>query len=458
VTSGAAGSSRPPTAARAVAAAALVDVAALATTLTVALIHDAPNLLGAMACLIVGVPVAWAAATSPRARGAYWAVAAALGIAALVLLLVTGRSVLWLVAVLVEIALAGWFGGLAMRWEIAAAVDRRWQAAPPAERGVLVMNPKSGGGKVARFKLVEETRRRGIEPIVLGPDDDLRAVAERAAAGGADVIGMAGGDGSQAIVASVAADHDIAFVCVPAGTRNHLALDLGVNRRDVVGALDAYGAARETRIDLATVNGRVFVNNVSLGIYAEVVASDAYREDKVGTVSSLLPDLLGPDAEGFDLRVNAPDGTPIRDVHLVHVSNGPYALKRLGAIPARPRLDSGRLGVAVLRVDGAADVAAFIALEAAGRPDRFPGWWSWAAETLEVDSAATVAAGVDGEAVKLQPPLRFAIRPSAVRVRTAPHHPGASPAATRPGLGRSTLIGLVRILVGRPSGLVEESV
>ena len=63
---------------------------------------------------------------------------------------------------------------------------------------------------------------------------------------------MAGGDGSQALVAQVAMEHDVAYVCIPAGTRNHLALDLGLDRDDVVGALDAFRAGTERPIDLAS--------------------------------------------------------------------------------------------------------------------------------------------------------------------------------------------------------------
>src|SRR5829696_8638088 len=98
-----------------------------------------------------------------------------------------------------------------------------------ARHGVLVMNPRSGGGKAERFHLEAEARRRGITPVVLHPGDDLRALAERAVDEGADVLGMAGGDGSQALVADVARTHDVALVVVPAGTRNHFALDLGLD-------------------------------------------------------------------------------------------------------------------------------------------------------------------------------------------------------------------------------------
>ena len=123
-------------------------------------------------------------------------------------------------------------------------------------------------------------RARGIEPIVLERGDDLTQLATDAIARGADVIGMAGGDGSQALVATVASQHGIPHVCVPAGTRNHFALDLGLDRDDVVGALDAFHHGLERRVDLAQVNGRVFVNNASMGLYAKIVQSPAYRDAK----------------------------------------------------------------------------------------------------------------------------------------------------------------------------------
>ena len=135
------------------------------------------------------------------------------------------------------------------------------------------------------------------------------------AATGVDVIGMAGGDGSQAMVGTVAAEFGLSIMAVvPAGTRNHLALDFGIDRDDVVGALDAYGAAGRTRLDLADVNGHVFVNNVSLGLYAAVVRSPEYRDAKVDTTLATLPQVLGPDTEAFDLRFTGPDGKGHRKV------------------------------------------------------------------------------------------------------------------------------------------------
>jgi predicted polyphosphate/ATP-dependent NAD kinase len=150
---------------------------------------------------------------------------------------------------------------------------------PPPRRPVLFFNPKSGGGKAEQFSVAAEARARGIEPIELGnPDSDLEKLARRAVADGADGLAMAGGDGSQAIAAAIAAELDLPYACVPAGTRNHFALDLGVDRDDVVGALDAFVDGGERRVDLAQVNGRVFVNNVSLGLYAGAVQRKRYRD------------------------------------------------------------------------------------------------------------------------------------------------------------------------------------
>src|SRR5690348_8238864 len=154
---------------------------------------------------------------------------------------------------------------------------------------VLFFNPKSGGGKAERFKLAEEARRRGIEPIELTPGSDLERLVRDTVAGGADALAMAGGDGSQAIVAAIAAEHGLPYACIPAGTRNHFALDLGVDRDDVAGALDAFVGGGERRVDLAEVNGLVFVNNVSLGLYAEAVQREGYRDAKLRTILDTLP-------------------------------------------------------------------------------------------------------------------------------------------------------------------------
>ena len=317
-----------------------------------------------------------------------------------------------------------------------------------AGSAVLIINLKSGGGKAERFDLAAHARRRGVEPVVLQPGDDLLELAESAIARGARVVGMAGGDGSQALVATVAARHDIAHVCVPAGTRNHFALDLGLDRDDVVGALDAFTDGVERRIDLARVNDRVFVNNASLGVYAKVVQSGAYRDAKLETWTGMLPDLLGPDAEPIDLEFTAPDGSRCDDAPLVLVSNNPYRLASLAGAGTRERIDTGQLGVLAARVRSATDVSRLVALELVGQVGRFPGLLSWSTEELEVRSSGPVEVGLDGEALVLDPPLRFVSLPGALRVRL-PSGVGLPPAARAAALSTDNLGALLRVAAGR---------
>jgi hypothetical protein len=249
---------------------------------------------------------------------------------------------------------------------------------------------------------------------------------------------MAGGDGSQAIVAMIAAERDLPYACIPAGTRNHFALDLGVDREDVVGALDAFVGGAERRVDLAEVNGRVFVNNVSLGLYADAVQRAGYREAKIRTLLDTVPDALGPDAEPPRLHWRGPGGD--ESGAAVLVSNNSYRLGRALSSGTRPRLDRGRLGIAVFEpTPGAAGGA------------RAGARWlqQWSSPAFELRSDAPVPAGIDGEATVLEPPLQFQILTQALRVRIAPHHPGASPSALEPDAPLETIVALTKIALGR---------
>jgi diacylglycerol kinase family enzyme len=329
----------------------------------------------------------------------------------------------------------------------AKAIER----APSPRHPVLLMNLKSGGGKAERFGLVDLCRQHGIEPIVLHLGDDLRQLAEDAVAGGADLLGMAGGDGSQALVASVASQHNIPFVVVPAGTRNHFALDLGIDRDDVPGALDAYQDGVDVTVDLAEVNGRVFVNNASMGVYAAIVQSADYRDAKMQTAATMLPALLGPEAMPLDLRFTRPSGEEVTTAQLLLVSNNPYDLAHLRGGGTRERIDRGVLGIAFVRVDTAAEAKELAAMEAAGRARHFPSWNEWTASEFEVRSAEPVEIGVDGEALKLQPPLHFSIRSRALTVRLPRTAPGRSPAArTVRVTARPTVTALWHTVLGRP--------
>jgi diacylglycerol kinase family enzyme len=431
---------------------ALLAPVAMAVVAAAALAGDVPVAALAVALVLICSVAIWLTLTRRGPRRAASAVLAALSGIGLVVVLVTNwQGVVVLIALLLLLAVFGFSARYALGRTGDTALSGMAGALASvgaARSAVLIINLKSGGGKAERFDLAAHARQRGIEPVVLQPGDDLLELAENAIARGAEVIGMAGGDGSQALVATVAARRDVAHVCIPAGTRNHFALDLGLDRDDVVGALDAFTDGVERRIDLACVNDRVFVNNASLGVYAKVVQSDAYRDAKLETWAGMLPDLLGPDADPLDLEFTAPDGGSCDDAPLVLVSNNPYRVASLAGAGTRERIDTGRLGVLAARVRSAADVSKLVALELVGQVGRFPGLLSWSSQEFEVRSSGPVEVGLDGEALVLEPPLRFVSLPGALRVRL-PRGAGLAPAARAVALSADNLAALIRVAAGR---------
>jgi diacylglycerol kinase family enzyme len=389
-------------------AALAFGTATVVFAVAVAVVHF-PDAIAVLALLALAVAVGWYGLRRrgpARLLGLGGAVVSVAG--AIVLLVVQGsliENLIVLAGVAVTIGAAS--HAFVQHVELARA--------PRPEHPVLFMNPRSGGGKATRFHLADEARKRGIEPVVLRPGDDLWQLVRDAVARGADALAMAGGDGSQAIVAAVAAEEGLPYACIPAGTRNHFALDLGVDRDDVVGALDAFVDGGERLVDLAEVNGRVFVNNVSLGLYADAVQHEGYRDAKIRTILETVPDVLGPDGKPLDLRWTGPDGASHMSAATILVSNNRYRLGTLVGSGTRPRMDERLLGVAAVQPSGSERLL------------------EWSVSEFEVESHGEVAAGIDGEAVKLTPPVSFRTRPAALRVRIAPSHPGASPSAAEPG-------------------------
>ena len=331
-------------------------------------------------------------------------------------------------------------GVAALVWHAAARVAFRADvvlpAAPRPRRPVVVVNPRSGDGRAARAGLVTAARERGIDVVELRPGDDLAELVREAVDAGADALAMAGGDGSQAVVAALAAEADLPYACIPAGTRNHFALDLGVNRDDVVGALDAFVDGGERLVDLAEVNGRVFVNNVSLGVYAEAVQQEGYRAAKLRTLLDTVAASRAGDGASRDLRWTTPGGRTMQGAAVVMVSNNQYRLSGAAGAGTRPTVDEGLLGVTVVDppVSGV-------------RRRRRP-WRQWVTPDFRVEATRPVPAGIDGEAAVFTPPVVFRTRPAALRVRVAAHHPAASPSAIEPVGALPALQALLRIAGG----------
>jgi diacylglycerol kinase family enzyme len=392
-----------------------------------AFLTDFPRGLIVFACAFAGLAAAWYGLLHRGGRRLLGGLASVLLIAIAVAITITGDNAVALVLLLVAFlsAVAG-----ARR---AFRPDRSLPHAQPPRHPVLFVNPRSGGGAAVKAGLVAEAERRGMEVVELGEGEDLEQLVRSAVGRGSDGLAMAGGDGSQALVAAIAAEHDLPYACIPAGTRNHFALDLGVDREDVVGALDAFVDGGERYVDLGEVNGRVFVNNVSLGVYAEAVSQEQYRESKLRTLLDTLADSLGPTAEATELRWTDPSGATQSSTALVLISNDAYILGPTLGTGTRPRLDAGLLGIVDFHppTPGAGAQAA--------------RWRQLTAAELEIEADGPVPVGIDGEALMLQPPLRFRSRRRALRARIAADHPGASPSAELPHGPLSALRELFRV-------------
>jgi diacylglycerol kinase family enzyme len=349
-------------------------------------------------------------------------------IAAPVFILVTFalHSLLWVAIVaVVLLLLAAGTGQAALRTDGAPAGLPAAPASRP-RRPFLIMNPRSGGGKVTKFHLQEKAEALGAQVALLeGPGTvDVAALARQAVADGADLLGVAGGDGTQALVAGIAAEHGLPFLVISAGTRNHFALDLGLDRDDPATCLNALRDGEELDVDLGLIGDRTFVNNASFGAYAEVVRSPAYRDDKRGTTLQMLPDLL-KGHEGARLSARAGE-TTIDGPQALLISNNPYGMGDIAGLGRRPRIDAGTLGVVAVLVGSARQAVELI------RRGHGHGLTVLTADEVVVDAdVPEIPVGIDGETIMMPAPVRCAIRPRALRVIVPKDRPGV-PAAKPP--------------------------
>ncbi len=288
-------------------------------------------------------------------------------------------------------------------------------------RPLLLVNPRSGDRTPTTDELVVAAEALGIETHVLAPSEDAAEIARGAALRGATALGVAGGDGSLAGVAAVALAEDVPFVPIPFGTRNHFARDAGFDPSDPVAALAAYrGNAR--RVDVGEVGDRLFLNNVSLGIYASLVHDPRHRtKNRLVALLRLLAATLGRSRRPLDVSFDV-DGRRERHRALVALvaSNG-YDLSGAGGFGERPRLDEGLLHAYVVEAASRRALLVLLARAVSGGLAAAPGWAEYAAPVFRVDSTrARIHAAVDGEPVVLEPQLEFSIRARALHVLTPP--------------------------------------
>jgi diacylglycerol kinase family enzyme len=447
---------QPSLAPRILAWASLAATAVLVVAVVAFVIGNVVYIVAGLAGLLIAVAGCWWVVAAGMPRRALGVMEVLLGSALLVFAVVEAggnlaHRILGSLLVVLLVVAAVVTGRLALLDATRERVGRHFRQGVPPHHPVLICNPASGGGKVGRYDIPGEAAALGVETVLLGHESDLAGLAYEAIDRGADCLGMAGGDGSQALVASIATASDVPFLCVSAGTRNHFALDLGLDRRDPRAGLGAFRDAVERRVDYGMVNDRLFVNNVSLGVYASIVEDPAYRDAKLETSRTLLPDLLGRQGEPFDLQFTTPDGTEVDGAFLLMVSNNPYVLGPSLDLSQRRRLDSGRLGVFAVSARSGAAAADAVAHALLGNEAGSGHVYRFTTDELEVRSrSGAVAAGVDGESVDLPTPLRFRIQPLGLRVLVPRGNEEAAVHREIRGVGVGHLLAVAR--GGPPSG------
>ena len=359
------------------------------------------------------------------------------------------RDLLW-VAIVAAAAwlLAGGTARLALAGDLPDWRMPEHPAMPPARHPYLIMNPRSGGGKVEKFDLKRKAEALGAEVFLFGGPEpvDVVEVARQAVASGADLLGVAGGDGTQALVAGIAAEHGVPFVVISAGTRNHFALDLGLDREDPSACLAALSDGVELRVDLGVINGQTFVNNASFGAYAEIVQSPAYRDDKRNTTLDLLPDMLGGH-RGARLSAQA-DGTQIDRPQALLVASNPYGTGDIAGLGRRSRLDRGILGVVGVTVSSAGQAVGLL------RGRHAAGLKVLTTKQIKITAdTPQIPVGVDGESIVMSTPVICTISPGALRVWVPRDRPGVP--APKPPVNWAALRHLAGTRRERPEGRHE---
>jgi diacylglycerol kinase family enzyme len=285
------------------------------------------------------------------------------------------------------------------------------------ERPYLIINPKSGSGRALKQDIPKLAEAAGIQVLQLEPGGSLTELITRAIAGGATQLGISGGDGSLGLAASAAMQHNLPLVVLPGGTRCHFARDIGLDPDHMAAALPAFSGT-EKSVDAAEINGRVFLNNASFGIYGDIVGQPGYRERKLRTAMNVFEQRSD---NGYSLRFKDGEGAEHHRAVMLLIGVNRYETINFMELGTRNRLDEGLLQMtAVYNLEpGLLKSIASLKLSSQHR-----GINQWVGTQFVVSGPAPLTAGIDGELVQLDSPARLRIVPGALRLlvpRDAPH-------------------------------------
>ena len=287
----------------------------------------------------------------------------------------------------------------------------------------VIVNAKAGGGHSgeAIAKLVRAFEQAGARAHVVRParGGEVPDIARRACDAGHRIVVAAGGDGTVSAVAGALAGSRAALGVVPLGTLNHFARDLGLPL-DMDDAAKVIVQGRERRVDVAEVNGRVFVNNSSIGLYPTFVLRRKHQE-RLGSsrLHAFAWALLGV-IERYpllDLKLCLEKAIDVRRTPLVFIGNNVYGMEGFD-IGKRDRLDAARLCIYVTQRRTRFALFALAARALAGRMQQARDFEALTADAVTIASRhRRLAVSTDGEVSVMDMPLEYAVRPGALAVR-----------------------------------------
>jgi YegS/Rv2252/BmrU family lipid kinase len=286
---------------------------------------------------------------------------------------------------------------------------------------IIVMNRSAGGPDDPQVRILELFRAQGEEPRLLQPESgrDLAAIARDAAESSDRIVVAAGGDGTISTVAGALAGSDKILGVLPAGTLNHFAKDLGIPL-DLESAVRTIMEGNATAVDVGEVNGRIFINNSSLGIYPQIVSRREAQQQRLArgkwtaffwaTIQALrrFPFL--------DLRVAFEGQQIVRRTAFLFVGNNEYKIAGF-ELGSRGCVNAGKLGLYLSQ--GTRRLGLFrLAFHALfGRVDQAKDFDVFCVSEARIETRKKrLLVACDGEVERMQTPLHYRIRPAALHV------------------------------------------
>lgn len=300
----------------------------------------------------------------------------------------------------------------------------RMQIAPsPAGRALAVLNARSGTGSASqvRDQLAQGFAAAGLacEIVLADSGEELLRAADRAVSEGTRLVIAGGGDGTQSAVASVLAGTEAVQGVLPLGTLNHFAKDLGIPLA-LDEAVRTIAQGEVLQVDVGEVNGRVFINNSSLGLYPEIVRARELQQMRLGKSkwaalwSATLRATGRP--HGIAVRVASNGEEQLRRTPFVFIGNNRYTMEGF-RIGERGTLAGGELALYMARRRGRLPLVRLALRALFGTLDQDQDFEAMTGESFVIDTRdARIRVATDGEVTMLDTPLHYRIRPKALRV------------------------------------------